>query len=173
MKINAALTALLLPLASIAWGQADVALVQSQEKAKLIVQAAKQSFKQSPTASPVAGTDKAKPSASPDKFISMADLLKGASDEAKLELLNSLTLVDGKVASVSLALVRRDVGEAGVREILSALNPHPGKVYKIIPPFNTLGLCTPDHCDDAACRPIGDRRGCLPVARHMCFSGCN
>ena len=106
-------------------------------------------------------------------LIQMSDLLKGVSVEAKLEFLDSLTLVDGKVASVRIDFLKHDLNESGVQKILSALNPHPQPVYKVSAPMHTMALCGNDSCDDAACRPSGGHRACLDKPGYMCFGSCN
>ncbi|MBI4676097.1 MAG: hypothetical protein HY748_00770 [Elusimicrobia bacterium] len=151
---------------------------QVAAKAKTIVTQAKEMAKTQAEDSKQSGQPKAE-NADPDrKLAAMAELLKGASAEAKLEFLESLTLVDGKVASVKIDLLKRELGEARVREILVALNPHPQPAYKITPPLHVLALCGDTgggYCDDSACRnrPSGSGKGCLPEKGHLCFDSCN
>lgn len=173
MKMNAALTALLLPLASIAWSQVNADLTQSEEKAKQIVRAGKQSIRQT-AVSPVAGADEAmkKTSASLGELVSVSSLLKGASSEAKLEFLENLKLIDGKVASVGIGLLKRDLGEARVKEIILALNPSEGKAYKLAGP-HALALCGERTCLDTAC--FSDKPGvryCADYPKSECYSTC-
>ena len=78
---------MLLSLVSTAWSQPNVDLGQSVEKAKKIVQSAAQSLQ--PTAPRITQA------AADSKTASMSDMLNGASDEAKKEFLDSVTLVDG------------------------------------------------------------------------------
>ena len=148
----------LLSLVSTAWSQPNVDLGQSVDKAKKLVQSAAQSLQ--PTAPRITQA------AADNKTASMPDLLDGASDEAKKEFLDSLTLVDGKVASVKIAQLKRELGPARAREIVSFLNPHPQKTYKVT--GTTLGLCNENECDDAACR----NKNCVDMKGYMCFSSC-
>lgn len=174
MKLNAALAVLLLSLASVAWSQVNADLALSEEKAKQIVQAAKQSFRQT-TESATAREDDAiaKPFESPNALVSVSALLKGASSEAKLEFLENLKLVDGKVASIGVGLLKRDLGEARVKEIILALNPSREKAYKLAGPAGTLGLCNERTCLDTAC--YSDKPGvkyCVDTPKSECYASC-
>src|SRR5438552_621021 len=56
-------------------------------------------------------------------LIRMSDILKGASPAAKEEFLDSLVLLDGKVASVSLEKLTRELGETKVKAMLWEIFP--------------------------------------------------
>src|SRR5205814_9336619 len=75
----------------------------------------------------------------------MGELLQRASPAAKEEFLGSLVVMDGKVASVSVGLLTRDLGKVKVDEILSAIYPATGK-RPTISGSSTKGLCGNQYC---------------------------
>jgi hypothetical protein len=107
----------------------------------------------------------------PPKLITLSKLLDGASDAAKLEFLNSLRFVDGRVASVSTDLSEQDLGKARVRKIMRALNPHPQKVY-MLGPFHTMNLCNENQCDGAICHSDDNGTGCVSRNNSICMGPC-
>lgn len=171
MKMNAALAALLLPVASVAWSQVDADLARSEEKAQQIVRAAKQSVRK--IAVPAEDNVMTPPTETSSALVSVSELLKGASSEAKLEFLENLKLVDGKVASIGVELLKRDLGEARVKEIILALNPSKEKAYKLAGSVGTLGLCNDRTCKDTAC--YSDKPGvkyCVDTPKSECYASC-
>lgn len=167
MKKQIALAVLLLSAGS-AWSQNQPDLAQSYAKGQAIVQTVKESAKSNEGWSAPKETP-----ATPAKLISFADLLRGASTEAKLDFLESLTLVDGKVASAKIDALKAQLGEVQARAIISAINPHPKPVFKESGAMNSLAWCDEHECNDAACRPSGDHHACLDARNHLCFDTCH
>lgn len=113
--------------------------------------------------------------------VSMKNLLQGASAAAKQEFLESLQLVDGRVASVSTKSLRAELGAERVAVILLAINPPaegvPGdpdqtKVKKLAADSHTLALCGEHVCNDTACYYDGSSKYCVDSPGSNCYSSC-
>lgn len=154
------------------WAQNSKAdLEQANEQAQQIVKQAKDTMKRGSTSEPEAATKRVSKSA--PQLVSMAALLRGGSDKAKKEFLDSILIVDGKFASANLYRLKQELGEARVAEINRVLNPHPGKMFKKTP-FHTLALCNGSVCEDAVCQSGSDGHlACYDSRRNTCYGPCN
>lgn len=90
---------------------------------------------------------------------SMSENLAGASAAAKLEFLDSLVLVDGKIASAKVDLLRQELGDARVQALIKALAPNQKPVYKFDSAIGASSLCGNGVCNDSACRPHSSGSG--------------
>ena len=153
------------------WTSSAASLEDSQQTAKTIVTKAKEiATVQVERAKTAQAVEKGKGPGS--ELAHLSNLLQGISSEAKLEFLDSLMLVDGKVASFKIDLLKRDLGEARLKVFLAALTPNPQPGYKTVAAGYALGLCTNGVCEDSACRPSGDHNACLDKPKYLCFDSC-
>ena len=107
-------------------------------------------------------------------LIRMSDLLKDASPEAKAEFLDSLVLVDGKVASVSFDRMQHEVGVARMHKVLLTIFPERSSNRSSVSDgVQTKTLCDEHYCYGAACTGGAGHTYCKTVNNSgACGGGC-
>ncbi len=112
-------------------------------------------------------------------LVRMSDLLRGASPAAKEEFLDSLVLLDGKVASVALERLTRDLGKARMQKVLQTIFSSPASPASPATFINASGdfrpatFCDQNYCYGAVCTGSSTHHYCKSSETDSaCGNGC-